>query len=170
MAVAFRLARPSDADEVHLLRRTFYLEDGSPWAESPSRQALEALLNAPGAGRVWVADDDGLLVGYAVLAYGYSLEFHGRDAFVDELYLAPSHRRQGLGTTALRILQSACRAAGVQALHLEVDVGNAAARALYHAWGFVPRQRQLMTKWLSSGQAAGPAVAPGEAYQATEEE
>jgi diamine N-acetyltransferase len=148
VAVEFRLARPDDLDAVHDLRRAFYHEDGSPWVEAPARLALSALLADPSAGQVWVAVDGGVIVGYVVLVFGYSLEFHGRDAFVDELYLRSSHRRQGLGTAALRIVESACRESAVRALHLEVDTTNEAARALYRAWGFTEHGRQLMTKWL----------------------
>ena len=150
MTVAFRAARPDDLDAIHALRRAFYAEDGSPWDEAPARLALGALLVDECAGRVWVAEDREMVVGYVALAFGFSLEFHGRDAFVDELYLQPRYRRRGLGAAALRIVESTCRAAGVRALHLEVDHDNEAARGLYHAWGFAAHGRQLMTKWLSS--------------------
>ena len=150
MAVAFRPAGPGDVEAVHALRRDFYREDGSPWAEGPAREALRALLGAPALGRAWVAEDGGEAVGYVVLALGFSLEFHGRDAFVDELYVRPSHRRQGLGRAALAAAEAASLALGVRALHLEVDAGNEAAAALYRRWGFAPHARRLMTKWLAA--------------------
>ena len=72
-------------------------------------------------------------MGYLVVAFGYSLEFRGRDAFVDELYVAPTHRGRGLGREALRVAEPCCLEAGVRALHLEVRPGNARARGLYAA-------------------------------------
>jgi ribosomal protein S18 acetylase RimI-like enzyme len=95
-----------------------------------------------------VATDAGSVVGFVVLTFSYSLEFHGRDAFVDELYVRPSHRRRGLGAAALRLSEAACREHGVHALHLEVDGANDPARALYRRWGFDEHARHLMTKWL----------------------
>jgi ribosomal protein S18 acetylase RimI-like enzyme len=147
-APAFRPADPGDADAIHELRRACNEEDGSPWAEAPARAALASLLAAPALGRVWVATDGGDIVGFVVLTFGFSLEFHGRDAFLDELYVRPSHRRRGLGAAALAILEETCREQGVYGLHLEVDSGNEPARALYRRWGFTGHARQLMTKWL----------------------
>ena len=44
-----------------------------------------------------------------VLTLGWSLEYHGRDAFVDELFIAPSCRGRGLSKLALGVLEDACR-------------------------------------------------------------
>jgi len=145
---AFRPAGPADLEAIHVLRREFYAEDDSPWGEGPARAALEALLSEPERGRVWIATDGATAVGFVVLTFGYSLEFHGRDAFVDELYIRPTHRRRGLGAAALRILEEACRDRDVHALHLEVLAANEPACALYRRWGFSEHGRQLMTKWL----------------------
>ena len=148
VASAFRPAGPADVDAVHGLRRAFYEEDGSPWAEAPARAALTSLLAQPALGRVWVATDDDAVVAFVVLTFSYSLEFHGRDAFVDELYVSPSQRRRGLGAGALRVLERICAQEGVQTLHLEVDSWNEPARTLYERWGFAPHTRYLMTKRL----------------------
>jgi ribosomal protein S18 acetylase RimI-like enzyme len=87
-------------------------------------------------------------VGYAVLLFGYSLEYRGRDAFVDDVYLAPARRGRGLGRTVLEQVESAARELGVRALHLEVERENAAAQALYRRRGFRDTERLLMTKIL----------------------
>jgi GNAT superfamily N-acetyltransferase len=70
----------------------------------------------------------------------------GRDAFVDEIYLRESHRRQGIGTQAFAFLEQACRELGVRALRLEVEHRNAAAREFYRTAGFYDQQRHLMTR------------------------
>jgi L-amino acid N-acyltransferase YncA len=151
MAVVFRPAVRADVDVVHRLRREFYDEDRSAWADDEALAALTMLVDHAEYGRIWVATEAETVVGYAVLTHGYSLEFHGRDAFVDELYLRRTHRGRGLGMEALAVLEADCRQQGVRALHLEVDGANAAARALYRRWGFIERARHLMTKWLRSG-------------------
>jgi GNAT superfamily N-acetyltransferase len=85
-----------------------------------------------------------------VLTFGYSLEFHGRDAFVDELYLQEGARGRGTGRQALEFLAGVCSDLGVRALHLEVVRGNEAAQRLYRGFGFEDHDRYLMTKWVSS--------------------
>jgi ribosomal protein S18 acetylase RimI-like enzyme len=90
----------------------------------------------------------GNLAGYIVLTLGYSLEFHGRDAFVDELFVLPEYRHRDVGTQALPFIGQQCRLLGVHALHLEVERGNTAAQRLYRGLGFRDHDRYLMTKWL----------------------
>jgi GNAT superfamily N-acetyltransferase len=39
-------------------------------------------------------------LGYIVLAFGFSFETGGRNAFIDELYVAPEHRGKGIARRA----------------------------------------------------------------------
>jgi ribosomal protein S18 acetylase RimI-like enzyme len=48
----------------------------------------------------------------------------------------PARRRQGLATTVTAALASAATAHGARQIYLQVEDGNAAARALYHRLGF----------------------------------
>lgn len=101
----------------------------------------------PRWGACSIAEDE-LTAGYVVVAFGYSLEFHGRDAFVDELFLRPAFRGRSLGREVLRFVEEQCRAAGVTALHLEVERKNTAAQEFYRRLGFQDHDRYLMTRWL----------------------
>jgi diamine N-acetyltransferase len=87
-------------------------------------------------------------VGYLVAVWGYSLEWHGRDAFVDELFVEPGRRGRGIGSRALELAQEECRRAGIRALHLEVERPNTRAQELYRRMGFRDHDRYLMTKVL----------------------
>ena len=40
---------------------------------------------------------------------GYSLEFRGRYGLLDELYVEPDWRDQGIGRVALAFVEDACR-------------------------------------------------------------
>jgi diamine N-acetyltransferase len=84
---------------------------------------------------------------------GYSIEFGGRDAFLDELFVSADSRGRGLGTRALEVAAEACREAGIVALHLEVDHANTAAQRLYRRHGFVDHDRYLMTRRFSGRSA-----------------
>jgi GNAT superfamily N-acetyltransferase len=98
------------------------------------------LLEDPTLGRVWLIEDHGSVAGYLALCFGYSIEFGGRDAFVDELYLLESRRGRGLGKAALEAAAREAATLGVVALHLEVGTENAKARKLYESVGFLPRE------------------------------
>jgi ribosomal protein S18 acetylase RimI-like enzyme len=145
---AFRPATPADLETVLGLHRAFFEEDGYPFQEAESRANLARLVADPGLGRLIVMDDGGVVVGYLVLGFGFSLEFRGRDAFVDEVFVAPSHRGRGLGTRAIAAAEEACREAGVRALHLEVERSQERTQGLYRRLGFADHDRYLMTKWI----------------------
>lgn len=110
---------------------------------------MQQLLQEPAFGRIWLIEMEQALAGYFVLCLGFSLEYHGHDAFVDEIYVREAYRGQGLGKRALQFLETQCRALGVQALHLEVERVNTHAQEVYRKHGFADHDRYLMTKWLS---------------------
>lgn len=146
---SFRPAAESDLGVLLELMRALYDEDGStPLREDAAETALRGLLAAPDRGLVWVIEQAGEAAGYLVLTWGYSLEFYGRDAFIDELYVAPSYRGAGLGRQAVEWAEDACRAHGAGAVHLEVEIDNERAHALYRRSGFAERGLRLMTKRL----------------------
>jgi GNAT superfamily N-acetyltransferase len=63
--------------------------------------SLSALVSDDAKGDVWIAFRDDEPAGYAVLIIRHSMEYGGPDAFIDDLYVRPAHRRQGLGREAL---------------------------------------------------------------------
>ena len=146
MSASFRPAALSDLETLIDLVRAFYEEDGTPFDAAAARTALRGLFADAESGVAFLIENGAEALGYLVVTFGYSLEFLGRDAFVDELYVRPQARGQGLGREALRIAEQACREHGVRALHLEVRRGNAPAQGLYHAAGFEDREHYLMTK------------------------
>jgi GNAT superfamily N-acetyltransferase len=148
----FRRATSADLEVLLPPQRQYYLEDGYPWDEVEARSTLARLLDDRALGRVWLAEHEGELQGYVVLTFGYSLEYGGRDAFVDELFFFEAHRGRGLGREALGLVEAACREEGVRALHLEVERGKPGALALYRSEGFEDRERFLMVKRLGASE------------------
>ena len=146
MELSFRLAQPGDVDLLLASMRQLYALDGYPFEEGAARPALEGILRDPGLGRVWVIGRGEEAIGYLLLTFGYSLEYGGRDAFVDELFVAADHRHRGVGTRAIEFAAEQCRALGVRALHLEVERANIAAQALYRKVGFEDHDRYLLTR------------------------
>jgi len=120
--------------------------------EAAAHAALRMLLQELQLGRIWVLWKRDTAVGYIVLTLGFSFEFRGRDAFIDELYIEPAYRRRGLGRMAMEFAERRARELGVNAVHLEVDHGNDPALELYRRIGYVDHKRFLMTKWLTKKQ------------------
>jgi len=145
MAFTLRLASESEIATILEFMRAFYAGEGYPLDERAAEAALAELVRTPDLGRVWLIVEDEESVGYIALTFGYSLEFHGRDAFVDELFVRAERRGRGAGTATLRFVIDACPALSVHALHLEVERVNTAAQALYRRFGFHDHDRYLMT-------------------------
>jgi len=92
------------------------------------------------------------LVGYIVLCFGYSLEYLGRDAFIDEFYLIESHRGRGWGRKTLEFVRAQAQLQNVRAIHLEVVRRNTAAREFYRKLGFKDHDHYMMTLRLPDPQ------------------
>lgn len=140
---------PLDIDELQPLMREFYAGERLPYDESVLRRALAELWAEPLHGGAWLARVDEEAVGYGILCCGFSLEYGGRDAFVDELYVRPDWRGRGIGSRLLDAMEARCLDSGIVALHLEVDHDNPDGKRLYSRRGFVDHRRHLMTKWLN---------------------
>lgn len=128
------------------LMREFWAAEGLPWDDAMVAGALDRLLADPRYGRAWLARSDGEVLGYAIAAFGFSVEYGGIDAFVDELYVRPGHRGRGVGTALMDALEAGCREADAAVLHLEVDHANEDGQRLYRRLGFAGHDRYLMSK------------------------
>ncbi len=150
--LALEVADSKDVDVLLPLVASYHRFEGLDLTDAHRRRALDGLLNAgDDFGRVWMVYLKGRLVGYLAVCYGYSIEFAGRDAFVDEFFLLPEARGQGLGSAVLAAVQQAMPALGVAALHLEVERGNQRAHRLYQASGFELRERYHLMTWRRRG-------------------
>ena len=145
----FRLAVETDAGTLLRFMREYYAFDGHGFDEPKAHVALMALLRDENLGRAWLILDGGGPVGYVVLCYGYSLEWLGRDAFVDEFYLLEEYRRRGWGRRTMEFVEEAARSAGIRTLHLEVVRKNTAALDVYRKLGFLEHESTFLSKWIA---------------------
>ena len=106
--------------------------------------ALRRLIGHPEFGAAWLIHCNGEIGGHIILCRGYSVEFGGFDAFIDELYLSPSFRGRGVGRRVLDLIRPQARALEINALHLEVARDNDRARGLYSACGFEAREKYVL--------------------------
>ena len=135
----WRAALPEDDPALCRLAAALYAEDPSPVAGAAGHmpQTLRALRAAPQRGRALACERAGTVVGYALLIAYWSNELGGEITTIDELYVAPEARGQGLGTALIEQVSVGrhCTAPPV-ALMLEVTPDNARAQALYARLGF----------------------------------
>jgi GNAT superfamily N-acetyltransferase len=148
MAVNFRLGAAKDFDDLLPLMRDFYDFERLPYDESLLRRLLSKLISDETLGRLIVFQSGNSLIGYMVLGFGFSLEFHGRDCFIDEFFVLPEHRSQGIGQAAIEFALTTCKTLGIDAVHLEADYSNVRGHEFYKRLGFKDHQRHLMTRWL----------------------
>ncbi len=148
MNVHIRDAQPADLPALLAAMADFYVLEKLPW--KPHRQAslLEHLLANPESGRLLLLEQAGKMAGYAVIGFCFSLEFDGRFALLDELYVLPHLQGQGLGTRLLQAAEACALAAGCQALRLEVSDDNPKARQLYERHGYQAVPRRILGRQL----------------------
>jgi GNAT superfamily N-acetyltransferase len=146
MENSFKLAAPSDIEILVQFIQEFHQLEQIPFEYSTVRSLLAPLLKDSSLGRVWLIQVDNEPIGYIVLTFGYSLEYLGRDAIIDEFYIRESYRRQGIGRKTLQFIQQICPSLGIQAIHLEVDRQNITAQNLYSKMGFKNNERYLMSQ------------------------
>lgn len=109
--------------------------------------SLARLLTDASLGGAWLVERDGNPIGYAIVTFGYDLEFGGRDAVLTELWIDPEARGGGAGGEVIDRLAPILRTLGIAALHLQVRPDNP-ARRLYERRGFVASPRLIMTRRL----------------------
>lgn len=151
MVLTWRLAAPVNAQVVLELMREFYVADEVPFDVTVAGRSLQELFGNPALGRAWLIEVGGAVAGYIIVTFCFSLEFGGRCALIDELYVRPAFQRRGIASAALAFVEQEARAAGARALHLEVRLENERARRVYDQAGFEVRESRLMSKTIRAG-------------------
>jgi GNAT superfamily N-acetyltransferase len=133
-----------DTNEVLTMRKEFYSIDQYPFdAELQEKLTIAFILN-PAHGMLYIVYKEDLIIGYVCLTYGYSFEYGGKTAFIDELYLKPGHRSQGYGTQIMEFIILKAREVKIATLHLEAEKHNDKANQLYAKNGFRNTNRYLL--------------------------
>ena len=150
MTIRIAPAALADLESVLALMRQMQASDpwSEPFHETAVRANLTELLANPSYGLIYLVWDAERPVAYLVICFDYSLEYRGKGAWIDELFVQASFRGQGIGTQLLDLAERVSLEQGAQFLHLEVTHGNSAI-ALYRRRGFLDHERYLMTKRLN---------------------
>ncbi|MDQ3494704.1 MAG: GNAT family N-acetyltransferase [Pseudomonadota bacterium] len=100
------------------------------------RAGIAAGLDDPARARYFVADGNGARVGTLMLTQEWSDWRNGAWWWIQSVYVAPAHRRQGVFAALYRHVEALARdAPGVIGLRLYVERDNSAAQRTYTALG-----------------------------------
>jgi GNAT superfamily N-acetyltransferase len=108
-------------------------------------QVVSSVLSDERYGFFLAARLGGEVVGVAYVTKLFSVEHGGPVGWLEELYVSPEHRQQGIGTALLSGVLEHTRKLGLVALDLEVDIQHQRAEALYIRFGF---QRLPRSRWV----------------------
>ena len=129
-----RRADVSDAHEVARLLYDFNTEFSEP---TPAVEVIaERVARLLAEGEITVLLGGGGPDGLAVIRLRPALWADGLDAYLEELYVAPDLRGQGIGRALLEGAMDAAREAGAVHIDLGTSVDDTAAIALYESCGF----------------------------------
>ena len=148
MNALFQLLSDHEISTLLEMMREFYAQQEMRFDGPAASDALARALSNPELAQIYLIFRGTELAGYFALTFCFSLEFQGRFALLDEIYVREPFRRQKLGTAVVVFAEDLCRKAGIKALRLEVGRENIGAQSLYRVAGFKEDERNLMTKWL----------------------
>jgi len=134
------IQRASSADIPVLvdLMGEFHAESGYPLDRDWAAASFGRLLDDRARGVAWIAQAGGEPAGHVVLVLRHSMEFGGLTGIIDDLFVRPEYRRQGIGTALVGVAFEECRKLGAAAVEVEVGVDNPAAGNLYRSFGLAP--------------------------------
>jgi len=139
MAPHFRPYHFDDADFQHLSRymHALYEEDieGEEMTVSKVQKTVAHLRQHPSAGALTMIEVQDQVVGYGLTINYWSNEYGGNYVGIDELYIHPSFRSQGIGTRFFDYLRTEFLPDAV-AFELQVMPENTRALQLYLRLGF----------------------------------
>jgi GNAT superfamily N-acetyltransferase len=106
------------------------------------RSVIERILTDPRFGFVLIArGQGGRAVGVALGAAFLGIEYGGVSGWIEELYVLPEFRDQGIGTRLVAEFISIATRLGWRAIDIEVDSGHRRVESLYGRHGFQPVTR-----------------------------
>ena len=96
-------------------------------------KTFDELMNSETYAQCYIFEKDEKKVGYALLAKTFSQEAGGEVLWIDEIYIAPEYRSQGIGSEFFEYLKSNY---DVARLRLEFCPSNQKAIEMYKCHGF----------------------------------
>ena len=141
---SLHLATSEDLPKLLPLVASFHESQGFETTADHQHEAIAPLLEGSPHGAVWLIGPRRAPVGYVVVSFGWSVEFGGMDAVVDELFIRNAVRKRGMGGEALDSLAKALKDGGIRALHLEARKDNETLLKFYARARFQARDGYVL--------------------------
>jgi GNAT superfamily N-acetyltransferase len=129
-----RLATVDDADALARLLHDFNIEFDTPAPDVPKIAANLRALLAGDATFAFLAGTPPVGVGLVTLRP--NVWYDGPVALLDELYVVPDRRGEGIGSEMIELFVAECRARGVELIEINVDESDVDAQRFYRRHGF----------------------------------
>lgn len=130
--ITIREAREADYKELMKLYDEFVEEERySQGREDSFQEVLASTENF-----VYVAEDDGKLVGFVTFSMRWVVRYPTPIAEMDELYVKPDYRRKGLGTQLVDTIMKKAGELGCSRMFLRTHFKQEAAEELSKKMGF----------------------------------
>lgn len=113
-------------------------------------KGVQAVIDDPTKGKYWVAEDMGQTVGCLLTVPEWSDWRNATVLWIHSVYVAPSHRGQGLYKALYQQVQSLVKGSGgeLRGIRLYVDKTNAAAQRVYDRLG-MNGEHYTLYEWMN---------------------
>lgn len=126
-----------------------YREDPPGQRMSPRkiRHTITEFSSHPDKGSIMIMHVGDIIIGYAIIIYYWSNEYGGNIAHIDELYVKPSWRNKGIGSSYIKRV-SKTKGMNFKGIHVETTPANRKALAFYSQQGFKKTKNRHMFRRL----------------------
>ncbi|WP_373544358.1 GNAT family N-acetyltransferase [Chamaesiphon sp.] len=141
--ITFKKMQLGDENIVSEFIKFLYREDASGSmniSDDKIAVTFQMLSEHPDYGTIYIVECDRVPISYSLVINFWSNEYGGLIADIDELYLVPAYRNQGIGTRFINYLRES-RPNNLVALELQVLPDNSRASKLYESLGFKKSDR-----------------------------
>jgi ribosomal protein S18 acetylase RimI-like enzyme len=110
---------------------------------------MQHLIASPDS-TTWIAEEDGVMAGFAIVGWGRSFRPDG--AYLQTIEVLPEFRSRGIGGKLVGMAEVSAWSASAETMSLHVDAENFAAIGLYESLGYKKRGRK--PRYYARGRAA----------------
>jgi ribosomal protein S18 acetylase RimI-like enzyme len=137
----FEIRRANENDVSRLMPLAEELMHGTVTDEE-RLSILKSALKDPDY-ELWIAEANGEIVGFIDLWTIHDFCHGGKLSFIQNLYVAPKHRRLGVGSKLLQKIVERAEEMGVLEIHVVTEFDNKPAIQLYKKHGLTKESLQL---------------------------
>lgn len=142
--VTFSPLRLNQIEIIASMMHDFYAIDDYPFEIETAKNLFKEFILNENLGKAWLIHCEENIVGYVILTFIFSFEYHGRIAFLDELYIETNYRGKGIGKQTIAFIKEQAQVYHIKLIYLEVENHNENAQKLYLANDFEQHNRKLL--------------------------